>query len=105
MSKQDTKQHILETGQALILRKGYSATGLNEILEQAAIPKGSFYYYFSSKEDFGLQMIDAYEQMNRGRFLGVLQDTTHSPLERLRLFFERTISFLSGFDFTQGCLL
>ncbi|MBP6019848.1 MAG: TetR/AcrR family transcriptional regulator [Burkholderiaceae bacterium] len=56
----DTRQHILDTGQAIIGGKGFSAVGLNEILQASGIPKGSFYHYFSSKEAFGEALLDRY---------------------------------------------
>ena len=48
----DVRQHILDTGRSIILGKGFSAVGLNEILATAQVPKGSFYHYFKSKETF-----------------------------------------------------
>ena len=56
----DVKQHILDTGRAIILGKGFSAVGLNEILSSAQVPKGSFYHYFKSKEAFGEALVNRY---------------------------------------------
>ncbi len=53
-----TKEKILMTGADLVQHKGFKNTSIQDILKAAAIPKGSFYYYFDSKEDFGLQLID-----------------------------------------------
>jgi TetR/AcrR family transcriptional regulator, transcriptional repressor for nem operon len=56
----DVKQHILDTGRTIILGKGFSAVGLNEILSMAEVPKGSFYHYFKSKEAFGAALVESY---------------------------------------------
>lgn len=56
----DVRSHILETAQRIISSKGYSAVGLNEILSAADVPKGSFYYYFKSKDAFGEAMLQNY---------------------------------------------
>lgn len=56
------RQHILDTGKAIILGKGFSAMGLAELLAAAGVPKGSFYYYFQSKEQFGEALLEAYFQ-------------------------------------------
>jgi TetR/AcrR family transcriptional repressor of nem operon len=56
----DVKQHILDTGRTIILGKGFSAVGLNEILSTARVPKGSFYHYFKSKESFGEALVNNY---------------------------------------------
>ncbi len=49
----DIRQSILDIAKPIILGKGFSAVGLNEILGAADVPKGSFYHYFKSKELFG----------------------------------------------------
>jgi TetR/AcrR family transcriptional repressor of nem operon len=56
----DIRQHILETAKPMILGKGFTAVGLNEVLSAAAVPKGSFYHYFKSKEHFGETLLDSY---------------------------------------------
>lgn len=54
------RQHILETGYRLVLKKGFAAVGLQEILKSCGIPKGSFYHYFPSKEAFGCELLKEY---------------------------------------------
>ena len=56
----DNRQRVVEVAKKIISRKGFSAVGLNEILTAAGIPKGSFYYYFASKEEFGTLMLEDY---------------------------------------------
>ena len=56
----DVRQHILDVAHPLLLRKGFSAVGLAEILAAAQVPKGSFYHYFGSKEAFGEAVLEAY---------------------------------------------
>ncbi|WAT01722.1 TetR/AcrR family transcriptional regulator [Rouxiella chamberiensis] len=56
----DIREHILETGQRIMAGKGFSAVGLNEILKDAGVPKGSFYHYFASKEAFGVDLLTRY---------------------------------------------
>lgn len=59
----DTRQHVLDVAKEIILGKGFAAVGLNEILSSAGVPKGSFYHYFKSKEQFGDELIkDYFEQ-------------------------------------------
>jgi AcrR family transcriptional regulator len=42
----------------LLLRKGFTAVGLAEVLAAAQVSKGSFYHYFGSKEAFGEARLD-----------------------------------------------
>lgn len=71
----DVREHILATGQRIIAGKGFSAVGLNEILREAGVPKGSFYHYFSSKEGFGQAMLERYF----ATYLTALEQTLTTP--------------------------
>ncbi|MEJ1990397.1 MAG: TetR/AcrR family transcriptional regulator, partial [Maritimibacter sp.] len=48
-----TRQTILTTGRRLVIQGGFGAMGLSALLKESGVPKGSFYYYFPSKEAFG----------------------------------------------------
>jgi TetR/AcrR family transcriptional repressor of nem operon len=89
----------------LILRNGYNHTGLNEILAEAGVPKGSFYYYFNSKEDFGLQVLDEFAARTEARITGFLADTSQPPLARLRAYFEWYANYWESLDSSLGCML
>lgn len=56
----ENKRNILTAGRAIIAQKGFSGVGLSEILSAADIPKGSFYHYFGSKEQYGRELIEHY---------------------------------------------
>ena len=44
------KQDLLRIAYGLFLTKGFEATSVDEIIEKAGIAKGTYYYYFESKE-------------------------------------------------------
>lgn len=56
----DSRQALLTAGQRTIAHKGWAAVGLNEILAESGVPRGSFYYYFKSKDVFGEAMMQEY---------------------------------------------
>ncbi|KAF1017107.1 MAG: HTH-type transcriptional repressor NemR [Stenotrophomonas maltophilia] len=56
----DVRQKILASGRRTMGGKGFSAVGLNEVLADAGVPKGSFYHYFASKEAFGEALLQDY---------------------------------------------
>ncbi|OIN11946.1 TetR/AcrR family transcriptional regulator [Oceanisphaera psychrotolerans] len=57
---QDTRQHLLDTGREILAARGFSSVGLSALLLQAGVPKGSFYHYFESKEQFGQALLEDY---------------------------------------------
>jgi TetR/AcrR family transcriptional regulator, transcriptional repressor for nem operon len=59
-SSADMRQHLIHIAKALMAEKGYTAVGLAELVAAAGVPKGSFYYYFKSKEEFGQALLDDY---------------------------------------------
>ena len=69
------KTHILDTAQRIVGAKGFSAVGLNEILAAAGVPKGSFYYYFASKEAFGTTLLEHYFT----RYLSEMEEYLSAP--------------------------
>jgi len=85
----DTREKILASAQALIEIRGYSALGVAEICKAAGVPKGSFYYFFESKEALALAVIDAQWEAQRRVWARILRSDA-APLERLRQLFEET---------------
>ncbi|WP_028319681.1 TetR/AcrR family transcriptional regulator [Desulfobulbus elongatus] len=105
MKNTDKKSEIIEIGMELIAVKGYNATGIDAVLKQAGVPKGSFYNYFRSKEDFGLAIIDQFASQYEAKLRSFFDDATVAPLERLRNYFEHSLAHLSENQFTKGCLI
>lgn len=56
----DTRRSILDAAQRIMSHKGFAAVGINEVLSEAGVPKGSFYHYFNSKDAFGEAMMRSY---------------------------------------------
>lgn len=101
--REDKKQRIIEAGAALIHDRGYYHTGLKDILEAASVPKGSFYYFFKSKEDFGFHVVEYFSGFFSGVAEGCLRSKNGKALDKLEdhfVFFERY--FLKS-EFTGGC--
>jgi AcrR family transcriptional regulator len=58
MAATQSKERILAGAKELFLARGYAATTVDAICEKAELTKGSFYYFFDSKEDLGLAVLD-----------------------------------------------
>ena len=98
-----TREHILTCGSRIIHHKGFAATGLQEILQAAGVPKGSFYFYFKSKEEFGLALVDYYQTWFAGQVRPILKDASRPPLERLAGFFLWFRQYFEQEGFIKGC--
>jgi TetR/AcrR family transcriptional regulator, transcriptional repressor for nem operon len=102
-----TRQSLLEVGIALLLEKGYNATGIQEIATAANIPKGSFYNYFASKEDFGVAVIRQYTKDSTGKWLALLQEATRkeNSFKALSTVFLAVTEKYRCEEVKKGCLL
>lgn len=62
--------------------RGYTAVGVSELCEAAGVKKGSFYYFFPSKVDLALAVIDRHSATSEAA-MDQLASGDGPPLERL----------------------
>ena len=84
---------------------GYASTGVQEILDEAHVPKGSFYHHFRSKEDFAREVLALYVRGEGERAEKILRDGKAAPLTRLRRYFQELIAVFGPAAPLSGCLL
>lgn len=98
-----TRSRILSEGRALVLAQGFGGLGLTELLNASRVPKGSFYYYFASKETFGCEMLNDYV----ADYLAALDAIVahpHPAAERLDSFFSAALQSDAG-SMADRCLV
>lgn len=106
MKRIHNKAHIIAEGERLLRTQGYHNTGINDVLKACRIPKGSFYNYFVSKEDFATQVVEYYGGKYKGFLESVLEKKHLSPLERLKLLYLiDTVEEYKNEGFANGCLV
>ena len=105
MSKGKTRDLLLEAGRKTFLQKGYNNSGIESILQEVGVPKGSFYHYFESKEDFGLQVLDQFASCVAEHMDRTLGDVSVTPLARLRKDCEALFEKLQSDQCRKGCLV
>ena len=106
MKRVHNKAHIIAEGERLFRTQGYHNTGINDVLKACKIPKGSFYNYFVSKEDFAIQVVEFYGAYYKEQLEASLEKKHLSPFERLKLLYlVNTVEFYKSEGFTNGCLV
>ncbi|ALO11758.1 TetR family transcriptional regulator [Streptomyces venezuelae] len=112
----DARERILTAAKTLMLSRGYSALGVAEICKAAGVPKGSFYYFFASKEELALAVIDEHWTAQRTEWTRALDgegdgggDGAARALQGLRRLYEFTAAELRAGQRScgsvTGCLL
>ena len=87
---EESRQRLIECAAELFWKNGYSATGISEILKQTGLPKGSFYFYFKSKDDLAIAVTEYYQKILLEQFQNSSQE---NAWER---FIEEIFNYLSG---------
>ncbi len=104
-SHNETRRRLLLSGVEVLTEKGYSATGIDEILRKVNVPKGSFYHYFKSKDEFGLMLIDEYAQFFIKKLDTHLLNDELAPLDRIKAFITDAEQGMARYGFNRGCLI
>ncbi|WP_428243472.1 TetR family transcriptional regulator C-terminal domain-containing protein [Gynuella sp.] len=104
-SHTDTKEALLQSGLEWLTQSGFCSSSLDSILRSIQIPKGSFYHYFASKEDFGLAVLERYRLFFEHKLDKHLLDESHSPISRLKNFMHDATMGIERYQFARGCLV
>jgi TetR/AcrR family transcriptional repressor of nem operon len=99
------REKLIEAGLKEIHANGFAATGIQKIVDDIKVPKGSFYNYFDSKEAFGAEVSDRYSEQALARLTGFLADHEKPPLRRLKAYFDDRVASFALRGHTQGCVL
>ncbi|GAN86932.1 acrylate utilization transcriptional regulator AcuR [Komagataeibacter intermedius] len=100
-----TRAMLVRAGVGLLTEKGFSSTCVDDVLNATGISKGSFYYCFSSKEDFGHVLIDSYATYFNNKLDLWLKDAATPPLQRLLNFMHDARAGMTRYNFRRGCLI
>lgn len=101
----NTRQHLLDIGYQIMVIKGFSGVGLNEILKTANVPKGSFYHYFNSKEQYAQCLLEDYFHAYLINMDERFSLSSHTAYERMMGYWQKWLdSYCESFE-GQKCLV
>jgi TetR/AcrR family transcriptional regulator, transcriptional repressor for nem operon len=107
LTNADTKTRILDAAKGIMLEKGFNGVGINEILTAVNVPKGSFYHWFGSKEQFGVELIRHYaaEVLVSKRQWMTNRELMPNAAERVLAAMDAGICGLLGNNCQHACLI
>lgn len=100
-----TREDLIRSGVYALTEKGFSNSGIDEILRRVGVPKGSFNYYFRNKEDFGLEILKRYDERFSSRLEFYFCDDERPSKEGLIAFMEDAKENLVKHDYRRGCIV
>jgi TetR/AcrR family transcriptional regulator, transcriptional repressor for nem operon len=101
--KAETRARLLKAGQDLFYEKGYSATGLAELLERADANSGSFYHFFESKEALLNAVLERYVELLEPELLAPIYEQERDPIERVFALLAQYRAALIATKFGYAC--
>ncbi len=99
------KMKLIDVAAALVYRQGWNATGINQILSESRVPKGSFYYYFQSKDDLGAAIVRYHSQRLQDCYRRTLRNAALTGRSGFERFFEEQLVFQRSNEWRYGCPL
>ena len=99
------RERLLDAGLETLHRRGFNGCGVQEITDNAGVPKGSFYNHFESKEALGAAVLERYWQQRACATLRLLEEPDGRPRERLSRYFAALAANMAKHAYTGGCLI
>ncbi len=96
--------HILDKGMEVMWGKGYNGTSVNDIVKAADVPKGSFYFYFDSKEDFAVKALNRYFNMMFEPARAIIEDNDLTAVQKLDNIYQMRVNIAAEkMHYKLGC--
>jgi TetR/AcrR family transcriptional regulator, transcriptional repressor for nem operon len=102
-TKAATRERIVEAARDLFFKQGYVATGVAQILKVSNANSGSLYYFFPSKEDLLVAVLEKYQALLEPRVLKPAFEKHDDPIKRLFAVLEGYRLLLEATNFDLGC--
>src|SRR6478672_6206097 len=104
MPRPSMREKILTEGLRVVHERGFAGASVRDIVQAAGVPQGSFTNHFTSKEAFGLEILDLYFARGCEVMGQTLRNDELSPLQRLDAYVEATRAHLNEDSMRNGCL-
>lgn len=104
MTKVSNRDKILSEGLKVVHARGYAGASVRDIVQAAGVPQGSFTNHFTSKEAFGLEILDMYLANGRASMAETLRNDALPPLQRLEAYIDNSKNRLNKDGMRNGCL-
>jgi TetR/AcrR family transcriptional regulator, transcriptional repressor for nem operon len=106
---QSTRDSLIQVGLQKVLESGWAATGIDAVLRECGVPKGSFYHYFKSKEAFGYALLAHYQAVFMQRLDTWFVHSAPASLAQMQValdgFLTEVVADMQRYGYQRGCLV
>jgi TetR/AcrR family transcriptional repressor of nem operon len=109
MARTGVRDRLIESAVEVFHTRGFNGCSVQDIVDAAGVPKGSFYNHFASKEALGVEVVRAYSALVGAYVVEAgaaeILSGDGTPLQRIRAYFEAVIEQNVSCGVRKGCLL
>lgn len=103
--KAPTKEKIIASAIKLMLAQGFTATSVDEIIEEAGATKGSFFHFFENKEDLAKAALDRFVGAQYQKFQSAPFQKEKNPRKRVLGRIDFSLAIFKDTSAPKSCLL
>jgi TetR/AcrR family transcriptional regulator, transcriptional repressor for nem operon len=109
MARASVRDQLIASAVEVFHTRGFNGCSVQDIVDAAGVPKGSFYNHFESKEALGVEVVRAYSALVGAYVVEAgaadILSGDGTPLQRIRAYFEAVIEQNVSCGVRKGCLL
>ena len=98
-----TREKLVEVAMELFAAQGYHATGLKQVLDRSEVNAGSLYYFFRTKEDLLLAVLDQYAELLHPIVMAPAWENVNDPIDRIFAVLARYREWMHASGCAGGC--
>jgi TetR/AcrR family transcriptional repressor of nem operon len=102
MARPSVRGKLVDAALETFQQRGFNGSSVQDIVDEAGVPKGSFYNHFKTKESLALEVLERYRALAPSE---LLNDVKKAPLRALRAYFEQLAKLNEKSGFKRGCLM
>ncbi len=104
-----TKDRLLDIAERSILLNGFAATSIEDLIKEAGITKGGFFYHFDGKNALAYALMQRYRKQDAFFFSGLFkraEELTDDPLQQMLVFVKLLAEMMADLEgLHPGCLV
>lgn len=104
MASTSNREKLLRAGLRVVSRRGFGGTSVRDVVQAAGVPQGSFTNHFTSKEAFGIEVLERHFAKTKTLLASTLENQALPPLARIRNYVGANVKFVHAEGKQSGCL-
>lgn len=101
----ETRQRLVAAARNLVLQRGFTGTGVDQICAEAGVTKGAFFHHFKSKDEIGRAALDDWAAFGMGIYATAKAEPARYPLEHVHRFIDLMTGFLRESESPVTCVV